>query len=74
MGSHIWRSAFLVLHPSGDIYGTVDNKLFKWDVVKKMISIIHNGASLLTMDDKGHLYFRNKTELWRYIPECNNLQ
>ncbi|SKB91324.1 hypothetical protein SAMN05660841_03039 [Sphingobacterium nematocida] len=69
MGSHIWRSAFLVLHPSGDIYGTVDNKLFKLDVVKKMISIIHNGASLLTMDDKGHLYFRNKTELWRYIPE-----
>lgn len=68
MGSHIWRSAFLVLHPSGDVYGTVSNKFFKVDSKSKMISFLHNGASLLTMDNKGYLYFRNKTELWRYLP------
>src|SRR5690606_6420580 len=29
MGTHIWRSAFMVVHPSGDVYGTVNNQLFK---------------------------------------------
>ncbi|PRD52661.1 hypothetical protein C5749_15650 [Sphingobacterium gobiense] len=68
MGTHIWRSAFIVVHPSGDVYGTVNNQLFKVDAQTKEVTYLHEGAGLLVMDPHGHLYFRNHTDLWRYKP------
>ncbi|NGM66372.1 hypothetical protein [Sphingobacterium sp. SGR-19] len=68
MGTHIWRSAFMVVHPSGDVYGTVNNQLFKVDAQTKDITYLHEGAGLLVMDRHGHLYFRKHTDLWRYTP------
>lgn len=68
MSSHVWRGAFLLNHPNGDVYGTANNFLFKMNPATKKIKVLHEGASLLTMDKDGTLYFKNKTNLWRYIP------
>lgn len=68
MGTHIWRSAFMVVHPSGDVYGTVNSQLFKIEARTKNIHYLHDGAGLLVMDQEGHLYFKKHTELWRYTP------
>lgn len=68
MGTHIWRSAFMVVHPSGDVYGTVNNQLFKIGAQTKDITYLHEGAGLLVMDRHGHLFFRKHTDLWRYTP------
>jgi hypothetical protein len=68
MGTHIWRSAFMVVYPSGDVYGTVNNQLFKVDAQTKNITYLHEGAGLLIMNHDGHLYFKKHTDLWRYTP------
>lgn len=65
---HIWRSAFLVLHPDGHIYGTDNNQLFKIDPFTKACSLITKDAALLVMDKNGTLYFKRKTNLWSYKP------
>lgn len=65
---HIWRSAFLVLHPDGHIYGTDNNQLFKIDPVTRSYTLITNDAALLVMDKNGTLYFKRKTNLWSYKP------
>lgn len=66
--SHIWRSAFMVVHPNGQIYGTDNKKLFKIDPQTKAITILDNNATLLTLDKQGTLYFRRGTNLWSYQP------
>lgn len=66
--SHIWRSAFLVVHPNGQVYGTDNNQLFKIDPVSKACTIIAKDAALLAMDKQGTLYFKRKTNLWSYQP------
>ncbi|MFC5285068.1 hypothetical protein [Pedobacter alpinus] len=66
--SHVWRSAFLVLHPNGQVYGTDNNQLFKIDPITKACTLIAEDAALLTMDKKGILYFKRKTNLWSYQP------
>lgn len=66
--SHIWRSAFLVSHPNGQIYGTDNNQLFKIDPKSKEVTIIAEDAALLTMDKDGTLFFKRKTNLWSYKP------
>ncbi len=66
--SHIWRSAAMVIHPSGMIYGTGNNNLFQIDPKTKAVTILNTNASLLAMDKEGNLYFRRLTELWKYKP------
>lgn len=68
LGSHIWRSAFLVKHPNGQVYGTDNGVLFKIDPVTKAVTQLAKEAGLLVMDKKGTLYFKRKTELWSYTP------
>lgn len=68
LGSHIWRSAFLVKHPNGQIYGTDNNLLFKIDPATQHYTEIAKDAALLVVDEKGTLYFKRKTELWSYRP------
>ncbi|WP_209331974.1 hypothetical protein [Lunatimonas salinarum] len=63
-GSHIWRSAFLVLHKDGNVYGTDVSKLFKLDPVSKTYTKLVDNASLLVQDREGTLFFRRKADLW----------
>ncbi|MEQ7800350.1 hypothetical protein ABDJ41_11140 [Pedobacter sp. ASV1-7] len=64
--SHVWRGGTLVIHPSGEVYGTGNDHLFKIDPKTKTPTILVKGASLLAMDKDGNLYFRRTKELWQY--------
>ena len=66
--SHVWRDAFLVVHPSGIIYGTGSNQLFRIDPKTMDVEFLVKPASLLTIDDQGRLYFHRSAELWQYDP------
>ena len=66
--SHVWRDAFLVVHPSGMIYGTGSNQLFRIDPRTMDVEFLVKPASLLAMDDQGRLYFHRSAELWQYDP------
>lgn len=67
-GSHIWRSAFLAIHPNGAIYGTDNGKLFKLDPSTKKVEFLAENAGLMVMDPNGKIYFKRGTELWSYTP------
>jgi hypothetical protein len=67
-GNHVWRGGFLVLHKSGQIFGTLDERLFSLDPQTKKITILRKDANLLTQDQTGTLYFRDKINLWSYTP------
>lgn len=66
--SHIWRSAFLVLHPDGNIYGTDWEKLFKLDPKTLEVTQLAKDAALLVMGNDGTLFFKRGTDLWSYRP------
>ena len=66
--SHVWRDAFIMLHPSGKIYGTGGGQLFSVDPNNMEFKILEKSASLLAMDDEGKLYFHRSAELWQYDP------
>lgn len=72
--SHVWRDAFLMLHPSGMIYGTGSNQLFSINPKTMEVKFILKPASLLAMDDAGRLYFHRSAELWQYEPDFGNTQ
>lgn len=64
LGSHVWRSAFLVKHPDGYVYGTDLGKLFRIDSKELSVQVLAEQAGLLVMSADGTLFFRRKTELW----------
>ncbi len=66
--SHVWRDAFLAVHPSGMIYGTGGNQLFRIDPKTLDFEILVKPASLLALDDQGRIYFHRSAELWQYDP------
>lgn len=66
--SHVWRDAFLIWHPSGKIYGTGNNQMFRIDPVTFTVEKLIEPASLLAIDDSGRLYFHRSAELWQYTP------
>lgn len=66
--SHIWRSAAMAIHPSGMIYGTGNNNLFRIDPKTMVVSLLDKNASLFAMDKDGNIYFRRAVELWKYKP------
>jgi hypothetical protein len=66
--SHIWRNAFLLVHPSGQVYGNINNQLFRIDPKTMKRTVLLQDVSLLTMDEQGALYFRRSANLWRYEP------
>src|SRR5690606_40567660 len=68
MPSHIWRSAFIVAHPSGDVYVAVRNTLYKVNPNTMDVTKIEDNVGLLTMDEEGTFYFRRNTDLWSYKP------
>lgn len=68
LGSHIWRSAYLAIHPSGYIYGSDNGKLFKLDPTTKKVDILAENAGLMVMDPSGKIFFKRGIELWSYQP------
>jgi hypothetical protein len=59
----------LILHPSGQIYGTMGNKFFRLDPSTKEATVLRDhDAALLGMDRDGQIYFRDTTHLWKYAP------
>lgn len=68
MPSHIWRSAFMEVHPNGNVYCAVNRKLYKINPGTLEITAIQEDVSLLTMGENGTLYFRRNSDLWSYQP------
>lgn len=65
----VWRDGFMVLHPSGQLYGTLNGRLFQLDpATRKMTVLRDHDANLLAMDREGRLYFRDTINLWQYMP------
>jgi hypothetical protein len=63
----LWRDAFMVVHPSGRVYATLDNQLLQFDPATKKVTVLRDkDASLLAMDRNGRLYFRDLVNLWQY--------
>lgn len=68
-GKTVWKGADLVVHPSGQVYGTLEGKFFRLDPATKRVTVLRQGgAHLLAMDRDGRLYFREKVDLVRYSP------
>jgi sugar lactone lactonase YvrE len=66
--SHIWRNAFMKIHPDGNIYVCVQRKLYRVNPTSLDFEILGDGFDLLTMDDEGTLYFKNSLNLYKYTP------
>ena len=66
---NIWRDAFLVVHPSGQVYGVASGQFFRIDPATWHVTILRNhGIELLAMDRGGTLYFHEGINLWQYLP------
>jgi len=65
-----WRDANLAIHPDGHVYGTAGSRLFRIDPKTMDVTILRNkgGLGLLALDGNGRVYFRDRTNLWRYTP------
>ncbi|MEH7125867.1 WD40 repeat domain-containing protein [Bacillus sp. JJ1773] len=62
-----FRNAKIIEGIDGDIYGTVEGKLFKADrKTLEVETLMEEGAYELAQDSKGDLYFRNQADLWKY--------
>ncbi|WP_053368139.1 WD40 repeat domain-containing protein [Bacillus sp. FJAT-27245] len=62
-----FKNGSLVIGKDGNVYGTVEQKLFKVfpaTMTKKIL--LEKGAANLAMDNNGALFFNNNTELWMY--------
>lgn len=66
---HVWRDGVLVLHPSGQFYGTLNHVFFRLDPATRHVTLLRGKeAGLLAMDRQGRLYFRDYVNLWQYTP------
>lgn len=66
--THIWRNAFMVVHPNGKVYATFDSKFYQIDPLTLEPTLLKEGVGLLAMDKQGRLYTRAAESLWRYKP------
>jgi hypothetical protein len=65
-----WRDATMTVHPDGNVYGTAGGRLFRVEPKTMEVTIIRHksGSGLLALDRDGRIYFRERTNLWRYTP------
>ena len=64
-----WRDAMLALHPSGQIYGTCSEHLFRVNPATREMTVLRStDAVLIAIDRAGRVYFRDVTHLWQYTP------
>jgi len=63
------RDAYLGLHQNGQIYGTAGSRFFRIDPETREFTLIADRHSnLLALDERGHVYFRDRINLWQYTP------
>jgi len=66
---HVWRGPTLRVGPSGEVYGDLEGKLFRLDPKTKSVTILREkDAGLTTIDRDGTVYFRDRINLWQYVP------
>jgi hypothetical protein len=64
-----WRDAVLALHPDGNVYGVVSGRLLRIDPRTREPELLHKaGSGALAVGRDGRIYFRDRTNLWRYTP------
>ncbi len=62
-----FRNAKIIEGIDGNIYGTVEGRLFKADPKTLDIEIlVKEGANEIAQDAEGNLYYRNQADLWKY--------
>lgn len=66
--SHIWRHAFMVIHPNGKVYLNAMRKLYEINPTDLSFQEICENFDLLTMDNDGTLYFKRSLDLFKYTP------
>ncbi|AZB44572.1 hypothetical protein CEF21_21055 [Bacillus sp. FJAT-42376] len=65
----MYRNESLVIHPSGDLYGTFQGMLFKVDTKTLEITCYSEGNVFhLAGDQEGNLYFNKRSNLWKINP------
>lgn len=65
----LWRDAFMIVHPSGQVYATLDGKFLEINPATKAVTVLRDkGAKLLAMDRTGRMYFGDNVNLWQYTP------
>jgi hypothetical protein len=64
-----WRGPTLRVHPSGMVYGDLEGKLFRLDRSTMRATVLREkDASLTVIDRAGNVYFRDRINLWQYVP------
>ena len=64
-----WRDAYMAVHPDGNVYATVSGRLIRIDPKTMTPTVLRkDAAGLLALDPQGRVYFRDRTNLWRYAP------
>jgi outer membrane protein assembly factor BamB len=65
-----WRDAHLTVHPDGRVYGASQGRLFRVDPKTMEMTVLRHqgGLGMLALDRDGRVYFRERTNLWRYTP------
>lgn len=66
--SHIWRHAFMKIHPNGKVYLNAQKVLYEVNPEDMSYKEIGKPFDLLTMDNEGTLYFKNSSNLYQYKP------
>ncbi|MBP2242359.1 WD40 repeat protein [Cytobacillus eiseniae] len=62
-----FRNAKIIEGIDGNIYGTVEGRLFKADPKTLDVEIlVKEGANDIAQDSEGNLYYRNEADLWKY--------
>jgi len=65
----VWRGGTMLVHPNGQIYGTLDKKFFRLDPATMKLNVLRKEESeLIALDRDGNVYFKDKVDLWRYRP------
>jgi hypothetical protein len=65
-----WRDAYMAVHPrDGHVYATVGGRLARIDPKTMNVTVLRKtDAGVLALDPQGRVYFRDRTNLWRYTP------
>jgi hypothetical protein len=65
-----WHDAHMEVNPTdGNVYVTTGGRLLRIDPKTMQVTTLREkGAGLLVLDRAGRIYFRDRTNLWRYTP------
>jgi sugar lactone lactonase YvrE len=72
-GRAMWQEGTMVVHPSGDVYATVDGRLLRIDPRTRVVTALRETVEKkhtrpIALDASGRVYFAEGINLWRYTP------